>query len=282
MGQGLAALQMLNILENFDLRAMGRQSPEFWHTLIEAKKLAFADRARFYADPRFADIPVDRLLSKDYAQQRAQRIDPNRAALVDQPGAAILAHGDTTYLCTADREGNMVSLIQSIYYGFGSGYVVGGFALQNRGALFSLDPNHPNALEPGKRPFHTIIPGFAMRDGQPWLAFGVMGGSMQPQGHVQVLVNLIDFEMDLQQAGDAARFRHLGSSQPTGATMTDGGDVRLEPWVSDAVREGLAQRGHQVSAGGSFGGYQAIARDPATGVYSGATESRKDGCVMGY
>ena len=283
MGQGLAALQMLNILENFDLRKMGRDSPEFWHTMVEAKKLAFADRAHFYADPKFADIPLKWLLSKEYAKERAKRIDPRHAALTDVPGDPKLEHGDTTYLCTADREGNMVSLIQSNYYAFGSGYVVGGFALQNRGQLFNLDPKHPNALEPGKRPFHTIIPAFAMKDGKPWLAFGVMGGSMQPQGHVQILVNLIDFDMDLQQAGDAARFRHLGSSQPNGKTMTDGGRLRIEPWVSEAVLAGLRERGHHLDgSGGSFGGYQAIARDPETGVYFGATESRKDGCVMGH
>lgn len=282
MGQGLAALQMLNIVETLDLRSMGRESPEFWHALIEAKKLAFADRARYYADPKFADVPVEHLLSKQYAEQRAALIDPKHAAQVDEPGAASLEHGDTTYLCTADRDGNMVSLIQSIYYGFGSGYAVSGFALQNRGAQFNLDPHHPNSLAPGKRPFHTIIPGFAMREREPWLAFGLMGGSMQPQGHAQVLINLIDFEMDVQQAGDAARFRHLGSSEPTGTRMSSGGEVYLEPWVKEGVRAGLEQRGHRMHEGGSFGGYQAIARDPATGIYAGATESRKDGCALGY
>jgi len=282
-GQGLAAIQMLNILENFDLKKLGRASPEYWHVLIEAKKLAFADRARYYADPKFADVPIAQLGSKSYAKQRAALIDMNKAAQQDPPGDPRIEHGDTTYLCTADADGNMVSLIQSNYYGFGSGYVVGGFAMQNRGALFNLDPKHPNALKPGKRPFHTIIPAFAMRDGKPWLAFGVMGGSMQPQGHAQVLINLLDFEMDLQQAGDAARFRHLGSSQPTGTTMTDGGTVHVEAALPASIRQALEAKGHRiVIEDASFGGYQAIMRDPQTGHYAGATESRKDGMALGY
>lgn len=282
-GQGLAALQMLNILETFDLKKVGRSSPQFWHLLVEAKKLAFADRARYFADPAYTDVPIERLNSKAYARSRAALIDPGKAAPSVAHGEAAIEHGDTTYLCAADRDGNMVSLIQSNFYGFGSGYVVGGFALQNRGALFNLDPKHPNALRPGKRPFHTIIPAFASRDGRPWLAFGVMGGSMQPQGHVQVLINLIDFQMDLQQAGDAARFRHLGSSQPTGTAMTVGGTLHLEPSVPEAIRAALRSMGHRVEIGKeSFGGYQAIARDLTTGVYSGATESRKDGCALGY
>jgi gamma-glutamyltranspeptidase/glutathione hydrolase len=284
-GQGLAALQMLNVLEGYDLKAMGRDSADFWHTLVEAKKLAFADRARFYADPEFAAIPLERLLSKDYARERAAAIDPRRAANEVSPGDARLAHGDTTYLAVADAAGNMVSLIQSNYTGFGSGWVVPGFGfmLHNRGGQFSLHADSPNVLAPGKRPFHTIIPGFASRDGKPWLAFGVMGGEMQPQGHAQVLVNLIDFEMNLQEAGDAARFFHTGSAEPTGTPMREGGILHLESGVPAEVRRELVRRGHRITdAVGLFGGYQAVARDPVTGVLSGASESRKDGCAVGY
>lgn len=284
-GQGLAALQMLNILEGYDLAAMGRDSPEFWHTLIEAKKLAYEDRARFYADPGQAEVPIDGLLSKEYARERASAIDPTRAARRLEAGQPNLGHGDTTYLTVADSQGNMVSLIQSNYTGFGSGYVVAdwGFGLQNRGALFSLDPESPNYLIGGKRPFHTIIPAFVTRDGRPWLSFGVMGGDMQPQGHVQILVNLLDFGMDLQEAGDAPRFYHTGSSEPTGTLMTTGGRLSLESGISAEIRRELTRLGHTiVESSGLFGGYQAIARDPQSGVYSGASESRKDGCAMGY
>jgi gamma-glutamyltranspeptidase/glutathione hydrolase len=284
-GQGLAALQMLNILESFDLRAMGRDSVEFWHTMVEAKKLAYEDRARFYADPAFAELPIAGLLSKDYARKRAQLIDPEKAARTLEPGQPRLDDGDTTYLTVADKDGNMVSLIQSNYTGFGSGYVVDGwgFGLQNRGGLFNLDRQSANYLEPGKRPFHTIIPAFAMKDGKPWLSFGVMGGAMQPQGHVQILVNLLHFEMNLQEAGDAARFYHGGSSEPTGTTMTDGGVLYLESGIPHAVRRELTRRGHTLGQTiHSYGGYQAIDRDPGTGTYSGASESRKDGCAMGY
>jgi gamma-glutamyltranspeptidase/glutathione hydrolase len=284
-GQGLAVLQMLNILERFDLAAMGRESVELWHTMIEAKKLAYEDRARFYADPEFAEVPVAALLSKDYAAERARLIDPRRAALRLDAGSPRLADGDTTFLVTADAAGSMVALIQSNYTGFGSGHAIEawGFGLQNRGALFSLDPDSPNRLEPGKRPFHTIIPALAMRDGKPWLAFGVMGGDMQPQGHVQILVNLIDFGMNLQEAGDAPRFYHTGSSEPTGTVMERGGLLSLERGVPDLVRRELARRGHQLGESiGGFGGYQAIARDPESGVLSGASESRKDGCALGY
>ena len=284
-GQGLAALQMLNILESFDLAAMGRDSVDLWHTMVEAKKLAYEDRARFYADPAFAEIPIDGLLSKEYAKKRAALIDPQRAARTIEAGNPALSHGDTTYLTVADAEGNMISLIQSNYTGFGSGYVVEGwgFGLQDRGGLFNLDPESANYLEPGKRPFHTIIPAFAMRDGKPWLSFGVMGGAMQPQGHVQVLVNMIDFGMNLQEAGDAARFYHGGSSQPTGTLMKSGGQLSLEAGVSAEIRRGLTRRGHRlVDTVGVYGGYQAIARDPVSGVYSGASESRKDGCAAGY
>jgi len=284
-GQGLAALEMLNILENFDLAAMGRDSVQFWHTLIEAKKLAFENRARYYADPEFAQAPLEFLLSKEFGAEQARRIDPARAARRVEAGQPRLTEGDTTYLTTADSRGNMVSLIQSNYTGFGSGYVVAdwGFGLQDRGGLFNLDPKSANYLEPGKRPFHTIIPAFAMRDGKPWLAFGVMGGDMQPQGHAQVLINLIDFGMNLQEAGDAARFRHSGSSTPTGLLMTDGGRLHLESGIDERIRRDLTRLGHRLEMSvGSFGGYQAIARDESAGVLSGASESRKDGCALGY
>ncbi len=286
-GQGLAALQLLNILENFDLKAMGRSSADFWHVMTEAKKLAFADRARYYADPAFAAVPVPELLSKDYAKKRAALVRMDQAARTDLPGdPAALSRKETTYLCTADRDGLMVSLIQSNYTGFGSGYVIPkmGFGLQNRGALFSLQEGHPNRLAPGKRPFHTIIPAFVTRDGQPLMAFGLMGGDMQPQGHAQVLVNLLDFGMNLQEAGDAVRFHHTGSSEPTGTVMKDGGTLHIEDGLPPQTLEELARRGHRLEAEpvGAYGGYQAIWRDPATGVYCGATEKRKDGCAAGF
>ncbi|MEN8162580.1 MAG: gamma-glutamyltransferase [Acidobacteriota bacterium] len=284
-GQGLAALQILNILENFDLRTLGRNNPDFWHLMVEAKKLAFEDRARFYADPAFAEIPLGLLLDKAYARRQAETIDLSRAARQIAPVNPHLEHGDTTFLVTADASGMMVALIQSNYTGFGSGYVVPdlGFGIQNRGSLFTLEEGHPNSLEPGKRPFHTIIPAFLGENGVPSMAFGVMGGAMQPQGHAQIVINLVDFDMNLQEAGDAARFRHGGSSQPTGTSMTDGGNVFLESEVPFGVRRELLRRGHRLQESvGGFGGYQAISRDPETGVLSGATESRKDGCAAGY
>lgn len=284
-GQGLAALQMLNMLETFDLAAMGRDAPDFWHVLVEVKKLAFADRARLYADPDFVECPVERLLSKEYARERARRVDLARAARTDEPGLP-REHGDTTYLATADVHGNMVSLIQSNYTGFGSGYAVPawGFGIQNRGAQFSLDPRSANFLQPRKRPFHTIIPAFLTVAGEPRVAFGVMGGDMQPQGHAQIVVNLVDLGMNLQQAGDAGRCHHTRSSEPTGTRMRSGGVVSLESTVPAAVRIELVRRGHTVeeAIAPRFGGYQAVARDPATGVLSGATEWRKDGCAAGY
>jgi gamma-glutamyltranspeptidase/glutathione hydrolase len=285
--QGLAALQLLNLLENFDLKSMGRESADFWHVMTEAKKIAFADRARYYADPAFAQVPVAQLLSKDYAKQRAARIDIQHAATSDAPGdVAALNRKETTYLCTADQNGMMVSLIQSNYTGFGSGYVVPelGFGLQDRGALFSLHKGHPNALEPGKRPFQTIIPAFLTKDGKPLMAFGLMGGDMQPQGHAQIIVNLVDFGMNLQEAGDAIRFHHTGSSEPTGTVMTDGGILHIEDGLPAEVIKQLELRGHVIKSEspGAYGGYQAIWRDPETGVYSGATEKRKDGCALGY
>jgi gamma-glutamyltranspeptidase/glutathione hydrolase len=284
-GQGIAALQMLNILENFDLASIGRDSEDFWHLMVEAKKLAYEDRAKYYADPDFAKVPLEGLLSKEYGRERAALIDMKRASRRLEAGHPPLSHGDTTFLVTADSKGNMVSLIQSNYTGFGSGHVVDewGFGLQNRGALFNLAEGSANYLEPGKRPFHTIIPAFASRDGVPWLAFGVMGGDMQPQGHVQILVNLLDFGMNLQEAGDASRFYHTGSSEPTGTVMTTGGTLSLESGIPAEVRRALVKRGHRVvDTSGRYGGYQAVARDPATGIYSGATESRKDGCALGY
>ena len=284
-GQGIAALEMLNILETFDLKAMGRDSAPFWHTMVEAKKVAFEDRARFIADPAFAKVPVEALLSKAYARERATLVDPARSADRIDAGRPALAGGDTTYLAVADGEGNMVSLIQSNYTGFGSGYVVDawGFGIQDRGALFDLKPGLPNSLQPGKRPFHTIIPAFLMKDGRPWIAFGLMGGDMQPQGHAQVVVNLVDFGMNVQEAGDAPRFYHTGSSEPTGTAMTTGGVLHLESGVPADVRRDLVRMGHRVSdIVGQYGGYQAVARDPVTGVLSGASESRKDGCALGY
>jgi gamma-glutamyltranspeptidase/glutathione hydrolase len=284
-GQGIAALQMLNILEALDLRALGHNSARYLHSLIEAKKLAFEDRARFYADPDFNKIPVTELISKEYADRRRKLMDPQRAALSYPAGNPRLERGDTIYLTIADKDRNMVSLIQSNFMGFGSGLVADGtgFVLQDRGALFSLEEGHFNVYEPGKRPFHTIIPGFVTREGRPYLSFGVMGGDMQPQGHVQVLCNLIDFGMTPQEAGDAARFRHLGSSSPTGGQMKDGGTVTLESGVSaEAVRD-LVSMGHRIQLEmGGYGGYQAILYDSENDVYWGASESRKDGMAAGY
>ncbi len=286
-GQGIAALQLLNILETFDLKAMGRDSADFWHVFTEAKKLVFADRARYYADPEFAAVPVAELLGKDYARARAALIDPRQAAQRVEPGdPPALNRKETTFLCTADADGMMVALIQSNYTGFGSGYVIPslGFCLQDRGNLFDLQPGRPNSLEPGKRPFHTIIPAFVTKDGKPLMAFGLMGGDMQPQGHAQVIVNLVDFGMNLQEAGDAIRFHHTGSAEPTGTGMTDGGVLHIEAGLPAAVLEELKERGHRLEDEpvGAYGGYQAIRRDPATGIYCGATEKRKDGCAQGY
>ena len=284
-GPGIAALQMLNILEGYDLAAMGFASADYLHLFIEAKKLAFEDRARFYADPAFHDIPVDWLISKEYAAERRRLIDPKRAARRYDPGNPALEEGDTIYLTTADRHGNMVSLIQSNYRGMGSGMTPGdlGFVLQDRGELFTLKEGEFNTYAPGKRPFHTIIPAFVTKDGKPWLSFGVMGGATQPQAHVQVLVNLIDFGMNLQEAGDAPRLIHTGSSQPTGERMTDGGQVLLESTIPyETIRE-LMGRGHTAGySRGPYGGYQAILWDAEKGVYFGASESRKDGHAAGY
>lgn len=283
-GQGIAALQMLNILEGYDLASMGFGSAAYIHHLVEAKKLAFEDRAKFYADPAFNDLPVEELVSKPYADQRRELIDPNRAARSYPAGK--LGHGETIYLTVADQNGNMVSLIQSNYRGMGSGVVPGdlGFMLQDRGELFTLEEGHHNVYEPGKRPFHTIIPAFVMKDGEPFMSFGVMGGAMQPQGHVQVLVNLIDFGMNLQEAGDAPRIRHSGSTQPDGGSpMTDGGELYLESGFDPTVLRELRRMGHDVRyTVGGYGGYQAIRWDPMAKVYYGASESRKDGQAAGY
>lgn len=311
--QGFATLQMLQILSGIDVKSLGFNSSAYLHCMIEAKKLVYEDRARFYADPRYNAVSRETLLSAEYAAERRKLIDPMKAATsfpagqirvapvpganaTSQPGAAPpadalreadlrLREGDTIYLTVADEQRNIVSLIQSNYRGFGSGLCPTGlgFCLQDRGALFSLDADHPNAFGPGKRPFHTIIPGFVTREGKPWLSFGVMGGDMQPQGHVQVLCNLIDFGMNVQEAGDAPRWYHTGSSEPTGETMRDGGTVSLESGVSRAVQEELARRGHKiVSKPGVFGGYQAILYDSARDVYIAASESRKDGQASGY
>ena len=284
-GQGIAALQILNILEGFDIAAMGFGSAEYIHTFVEAKKLAFEDRAHFYADMDFVDVPVDWLVSKDYAAERRQLIDPGKAALAYPHGDAPPEDGDTIYLTVADKDGNMVSLIQSNYRGMCSGMTPGnlGFILQDRGELFSLKDGHANVFEPGKRPFHTIIPAFVMKDGKPLISFGLMGGDMQPQGHAQIIVNLVDFGMNLQEAGDAARIRHGGSSQPTDEIMTGGGTVYLEEGLSAETLEKLQKMGHKLGGSdGSFGGYQAIYRDAEQGVYYGASESRKDGQAAGY
>jgi gamma-glutamyltranspeptidase/glutathione hydrolase len=283
--QGVAALQMLNILEAYDLKSMGFGSAEYLHLFIEAKKLAFEDRARYYVDPEFAKIPLKGLLSKEYAAKRRALIDPKRAALEYPVDPNALEQGDTIYMTVADSAGNMVSLIQSNYRGMGSGMTPTGcgFILQDRGELFSLEDGHANVYAPGKRPFHTIIPAFITRDGKPWLSFGLMGGAMQPQGHVQIVVNLIDFGMNLQEAGDVPRARHDGSSEPTGEVMKNGGEVVLEVGASPATVKALEARGHKVTIAndGDFGGYQAIMRN-AEGVYFGASESRKDGAAQGY
>ena len=284
-GQGIAALQILNILEGYDIAALGYGSADCIHYFVEAKKLAFEDRARFYADMAFADVPVKTLISKKYARQRRKLIDPQRAAHRYEAGNEALRHGDTIYLTVADGEGNMVSLIQSNYRGMGSGMVPDGlgFMFQDRGELFDLTPGRPNSYAPGKRPFHTIIPAFITRNGKPWVSFGVMGGATQPQMHAQIVINLVDFGMNLQEAGDAPRFIHSGSSQPTGEVMSDGGQVHLETGFAYEVKRELVRRGHHLQrAMGQFGGYQAIMWDAKNQVYYGASESRKDGHAAGY
>ena len=280
-GQGIAALQILNILENYNIKKMGLFSAEYIHLFTEAKKLAFADRAKYYADPDFSKIPVQELISKSYAKDRAKLINLSKAAKTDQPG--VLESGDTIYLTAADQYGNMISLIQSNYRGMGSGMMPPGlgFMLQDRGELFSLDKNHRNALEGGKRPFHTIIPAFVTKDGKPFMSFGVMGGATQPQAHAQIIINMIDFGLNLQEAGDAPRIVHSGSSQPTDEVMTDGGSLSIESGFGKEIEKQLTKKGHNIKyEKGIFGGYQAIMLED--GVYYGASETRKDGQAAGY
>lgn len=280
-GQGIAALQMLNVLEGYDFSTIKFGSADHIHYFVEAKKLAFEDRARLYADMDFYASPVERLISKEYAKSRRKLITQTAASRYDVG----ITDGDTIYLTVADKDRNMVSLIQSNYRGMGSGMCPDGlgFCLQDRGELFDLTPDRPNSYAPGKRPFHTIIPAFVTKDGKPFLSFGVMGGATQPQGHVQIVMNMIDFEMNAQEAGDAPRILHTGSSQPTGEQMTDGGQVSLESAFAPAVRKELGSRGHRFKpGGGSFGGYQGIQYDPVNDVYFGASESRKDGQAAGY
>lgn len=282
-GQGIAALQMLNMLELYDIKGMGFGSVNYLHTLTEVKKVVFEDRAKYYADPAIAKIPLKQLLSKEYAAERNKLISPSRSAKRYDAGS--LRVPETIYLTTADKEGNMVSLIQSNYRGMGSGMTPPGlgFILQDRGEMFSLKEGHLNVLEPGKRPFNTIIPCFVTKDGKPFISFGVMGGAMQPQGHVQVIVNMIDFGMGLQEAGDAPRLQHLGSSEPTDEIMTDGGEIMVESAIPyETVRE-LMSRGHKVRFDlGGYGGYQAIMWDAVNKVYRAASESRKDGQAAGW
>ena len=282
-GQGIAALQILNLLEAYDIKSMGFGSADYIHHFVEAKKIAFADRAKYYADMDFNKIPVEYLISKEYADIRRKEISSENAAKRVLPGN--IENGDTIYLTTADSDGNMVSLIQSNYRGMGSGMIPTGlgFMLQDRGELFSLDQNHFNVYAPKKRPFHTIIPAFITKDGNPFVSFGLMGGAMQPQGHAQIVINIVDFDMNLQEAGDAPRIRHQSDQQPTGGNMTDGGELALESGFDyKQVRE-LMKKGHKIIYDlGSFGGYQAIMIDYINKVYYGASESRKDGNAIGY
>ena len=281
--QGIAALQILNILEGYDIGSMGFGSAEYIHMFTEAKKLAFEDRAKYYTDPLFSNVAVNQLLSKKYAAARRKLIDPEKAAKIYDAG--MIEAGNTIYLTAADKYGNMVSLIQSNYRGMGSGMCPTGlgFVLQDRGEMFNLAQGHANVYAPGKRPFHTIIPAFITRNGKPWISFGVMGGDMQPQGHVQIVVNLIDFKMNLQEAGDAPRIYHSGSSEPTGQQMTDGGILMLESGIRTEVIQKLMTMGHTIQWNlGGYGGYQAIMWDEKNKVWYGASESRKDGQAAGY
>jgi gamma-glutamyltranspeptidase/glutathione hydrolase len=280
--QGLSTLQILNILERFDLAGMGFQSPASLHVQVEAKRLAFEDRARYFADPAFYTAPIDWLISKDYAAERAKLIRPDRILSPAFPGEAP-SHGDTTYFCTADGEGMMVSIIQSNYRGMGSGLSPDGlgFMFQDRGELFSLRDGDANLYAPGKRPFQTIIPGFATREGKPWMAFGVMGGDMQPQGQAQIIVNRVDYGLGLQAAGDSPRWHHEGSTEPTGEPQHGTGLLHVETGVPPATREALAALGWDLArSDGGFGGYQAIER--LDGRYGAASEMRKDGLALAY
>ena len=282
-GQGIAALQILNLLEGFDIKSMGFGSAEYIHHLVEAKKIAYSDRAKYYADTDFNQIPTQYLISKEYSDKRRPEINPDQAA--ESVTAANLENGDTIYLTTADSDGNMVSLIQSNYRGMGSGMVPPGlgFMLQDRGELFSLEEGHFNVYEPNKRPFHTIIPAFITKDNKPYVSFGLMGGAMQPQGHAQIVINLIDFGMNLQEAGDAPRIRHQSDEQPTGGFMNNGGELALEQGFDFKEIRKLIKKGHKIIYDlGSFGGYQAIKVDYENKIYYGASESRKDGSAIGY
>ena len=281
--QGIAALQILNIIEQFDLSEMQLDSAEYVHLFTEAKKIAFEDRAKYYADPDFNNLPVKQLISKSYAKKRAQLLDVKRSGKSYPAGNPALEQGDTIYLTVADKDGNMVSLIQSNYRGMGSGMTPPGlgFILQDRGELFTLEENHFNSFAGGKRPFQTIIPAFVTKDDKPWMSFGLMGGAMQPQGHAQIVINMVDFGMDVQEAGDAARIHHTESSEPTGEVMTNGGILNLESGFSYSTIRALMRMGHKVQfANGPYGGYQAI--QLKDGVYWGASESRKDGQAAGY
>ena len=283
-GQGAAVLEMLQILKGYDLKKMGAGSANALTALLESKRLAYEDLAKWYADPAFVHVPMKGLLSDAYADERRKLISPEHVNPNIGPGDPKLHDGDTIYLTAADKDGMMVSLIQSNYRGMGSGLVADGlgFMFQDRGELYSLDPKAANVYAPGKRPFQTIIPAFVMKDGQPFMSFGLMGGDMQPQGHVQVLTNIIDFGMGIQEAGDAARWRHYGGAEPTGEPSTGIGTVEMESGFDPAVKAELVKRGYKVVPGtGGFGGYQAIMRAP-NGVYWGASEMRKDGQVVGY
>jgi gamma-glutamyltranspeptidase / glutathione hydrolase len=280
--QGLSTLQILNILERFDMRGLGFQSAASIHHQVEAKRLAFEDRARYFADPDFGKVPVGWLNSKAYAAERAALIRPGRINDRLAPGQAP-SRGDTTYFTTADRDGMMVSIIQSNYRGMGSGLVPDGlgFMFQDRGELYSLQDGHPNVYAPGKRPFQTIIPGFATRGGKPWLSFGVMGGDMQPQGQAQIILNMVDYDLDLQEAGDSPRWHHEGSPEPTGEPADGTGTLRLETGVPEATRRRLAEIGWRLAGpDGGFGGYQCIERGAEA--YAAASEMRKDGLALAY
>jgi gamma-glutamyltranspeptidase / glutathione hydrolase len=282
-GQGIAALQILNILEGYDIAAMGYGSADYIHVFTEAKKLAYEDRAKYYTDPLFVNVPVKQLVSKKYAAERRKLIDPQKAA--NSYVAGKIESANTIYLTVADKFGNMVSLIQSNYRGMGSGMCPTGlgFILQDRGELFSLEQGHANVYAPGKRPFHTIIPAFITKNGKPWISFGVVGGDMQPQGHAQIVINIIDFKMNLQEAGDAPRIHHIGSSEPTGQQMTNGGILLLESGIRIEVIQKLMRMGHIIQWDlGGYGGYQAIMWDEKNKVWYGASESRKDGQASGY
>jgi gamma-glutamyltranspeptidase/glutathione hydrolase len=287
--QGLATLQMLNILENFDLRTLGFQSSASVHLQVEAKRLSYEDRARYYADPHFARVPTEWLNSKAYAAERAKLIRSDRILTPVYPGSAP-AQGNTTYFTTSDSDGMMVSMIQSNFRGMGSGLVADGlgFMFQDRGELFSLVDGHPNIYQPGKRPFQTIIPGFATKDGRPWMSFGVMGGNMQPQGQTQIIVNRVDYGLDIQAAGDSPRWHHEGSSQSMGDEPPDLGPMgvlRLESGVPEAARHELADLGWPLGeSNGSFGRYQCIEYriNGCDRVYAAATEMRADGVALAY